>query len=165
VHPSIAPYQPLRVQDGWLTVAAANDGLFARLCEVLGRADLLDDPRFATNADRVAHRAELVDLLELTLVTRPAEEWLERLTAAGVPAGKIRGVGEAFAAAAAAGEPATLRVDHPTLGAIELVRTAPRFDAARQTPPAPPPRLGEHTRAVLLEAGLDDAEIDALLGR
>jgi crotonobetainyl-CoA:carnitine CoA-transferase CaiB-like acyl-CoA transferase len=164
VHPSIAPYQPLRVQDGWLAVAAANDGLFARLCRVLERSDLLDDPRFATNADRVAHRAELVDLLERTLVTRPAAEWLERLTAAGVPAGKIRGVGEALAAAAAAGEPATVRVEHPAVGPLDLVRTAPRFTSADPAAPAPPPRLGEHTREVLLEVGLDDAEIEALLG-
>jgi crotonobetainyl-CoA:carnitine CoA-transferase CaiB-like acyl-CoA transferase len=162
-HASIAPYQPLRAQDGLVAVAAANDGLFRNLCGVLDRADLHADPRFATNAKRVEHRAELVEQLELTLATRPAAEWIERLTAAGVPAGKIRGVREALAEAAAAGQPATLEVDHPSVGPLELVRTAPRFRSTDARPPSPPPLLGEHTREVLQEAGLGDSEIDAVV--
>jgi crotonobetainyl-CoA:carnitine CoA-transferase CaiB-like acyl-CoA transferase len=162
-HRSVAPYQPLRAKDGSVAVAAANDGLFEKLCTALGRNDLLDGPRFATNAGRVEHRAELAEQLEETLANTPPDEWIERLTAAGVPAGKIRGVREALEAAAAAGSPATVTVDHPSIGPLELVRTAPRLEPRDTTPPAPPPLLGEHTREVLKEAGLDDSEIDAII--
>jgi crotonobetainyl-CoA:carnitine CoA-transferase CaiB-like acyl-CoA transferase len=162
-HGSIAPYQPLRAQDGLVAVAAANDGLFAKLCKALDRNDLLADGRFATNACRVEHRGELVEELERTLAASPAAEWIETLTAAGVPAGKIRGVREALAAAEAAGEPATFTVDHPTAGALEVVRTAPRLTSGGPGRVLPPPLLGEHTREVLREAGLGGAEIDAVV--
>jgi len=95
-HRSVAPYQPLRAKSGSVAVAAANDGLFEKLCGALGRNDLLDDPRFTTNPERVEHRAELAEQLEGTLASAPPDEWIERLNAAGVPAGKIRGVLEAL---------------------------------------------------------------------
>jgi crotonobetainyl-CoA:carnitine CoA-transferase CaiB-like acyl-CoA transferase len=158
-HRSVAPYQPLRAKGGSVAIAAANDGLFEKLCGALGRNDLLGDPRFATNAERVEHRAELA---EEPLASVPPDEWIELLNAAGVPAGKIRGVLEALEAAADAGEPATVTVEHPSIGSLELVRSAPRLESGEANAPAPPPLLGEHTREVLREAGLDDAEIDAI---
>jgi crotonobetainyl-CoA:carnitine CoA-transferase CaiB-like acyl-CoA transferase len=158
-HPSIVPYEPLRTRDGLVAIAAANDGLFVKLCGVLGRDDLAADPRFATNAARVEHHAELVAELQGTLVTRSADEWIELLTGQGVPAGKIRGVREALEAA---GEETTLTVRHPTVGLLELVRTASRASGDDQ-PLDPPPLLGEHTREILAEAGLDEAGIDAVV--
>jgi crotonobetainyl-CoA:carnitine CoA-transferase CaiB-like acyl-CoA transferase len=162
-HRSVAPYQPLRAKGGLVAIAAANDGLFEKLCGALGRNDLLGDPRFATNAERVEHRAELAAQLEETLASAPPDEWIERLNAAGVPAGKIRGVLEALEVAADAGEPATMTVEHPSIGPLELVRSAPRLESGGITAPVPPPLLGEHTREVLREVGLDDAEIDAIV--
>jgi crotonobetainyl-CoA:carnitine CoA-transferase CaiB-like acyl-CoA transferase len=148
-HPSIAPYQPFRASDGWVAVAAATDGLFARLCRVLGRPELAEDVRFRTNEARVRNRAELLPLLEQDFAARSADAWVAALDEAGVPAGKIRGVLEALRAA----EPATIRVAHPTAGTLELV--APPFELAAEPPaPTPPPLLGEHTREVLAELGL-----------
>ena len=150
-HPHIVPYQPFRAADGWVAVAAPNDGLFRGLCDAIGHPEIAGDPRFATNADRVEHRDALIGLLEPVLAERPADEWVLALDAAGVPAGKIRGVLEAFEAAAAAGDPATVEVEHPTAGALPLVRSPIRTDLRE---PAAPPLLGEHTDEVLRELGL-----------
>jgi crotonobetainyl-CoA:carnitine CoA-transferase CaiB-like acyl-CoA transferase len=149
-HPSIVPYQPFRTADGWLAVAAANDGLFVRLCDALGMPELAADERFSTNAARVRNRAELVPVLEREFVTRSADEWAAALDAAGVPAGKIRGVLEALHAA----EPATVTVVHPTAGELELVAAPFRFDTSSPAALAPPPLLGQHTHEVLAELGL-----------
>ncbi|MEU6136667.1 CoA transferase [Nocardioides sp. NPDC047086] len=99
VHPSIAPYELLATADRPLAVAAANDKLFTLLAEGLGRPKLADDPRFATNADRVAHRAVLVAELEDVLKEHPADHWFTELSALGVPCGPINDLGQAFALA------------------------------------------------------------------
>jgi len=156
-HASVVPYQPFHAADGWIAVAAANDGLFRRLCEALGRPGIADDPRFATNAARVRHRSALLAELEPVFESRTADEWLEQLLAAGVPVGKIRGVREALRTSGA-----TTTVSHPTAGDLELV--APPFsllDAAVR-PPAPPPLLGEHTAAVLAELGVSEERLAEL---
>jgi crotonobetainyl-CoA:carnitine CoA-transferase CaiB-like acyl-CoA transferase len=159
-HPSIVPYQPFAARDGYVAVAAANDGLFRRLCAALGLAELGTDPRFARNADRVVNREELEALLGERFATRDADAWLETLAEAGVPAGKIRGVREALAVHA----PTTLRVEHPTSGPVDLVRPAFRLAGDDVTAGAtPPPRLGEHTREVLAELQRDPATVDRLL--
>lgn len=158
-HPSIVPYEPFETSDGWLAVAAPNQRLWAGLCEVLGLEELAGDPRFATNDARVRRREDLVPLLAGALRERTADDWLERLTARGVPAGKVRGVREAFEAAAAAGEPATVDVEHPTAGRLPLVRSPLRLATSPIRPTSPPPRLGEHTDQVLREAGFDPTRL------
>jgi crotonobetainyl-CoA:carnitine CoA-transferase CaiB-like acyl-CoA transferase len=158
-HPSIVPYEPFEAADAWIAVAAPNDRLWAALCAVVGREDVVDDPRFATNDLRVRHRTDLVPLLAAAFRGRPADEWLALLEQRGVPAGKVRGVREAFAAAAAAGDPATVEVEHPTAGRLSLARSPLRLASAPTSPTLPPPLLGEHTEAVLREAGFDPSRL------
>jgi crotonobetainyl-CoA:carnitine CoA-transferase CaiB-like acyl-CoA transferase len=160
-HPHIVPYQPFRAADGWLAVAAANDGLFARLCDVIERADLAQ--RYPTNASRVEGRDALIPELEAVFAQAGAETWVARLGAAGIPAGKIRGVLEALDAASAAGDDPTVAVTHPTAGDVRLVRSPIRTDGLRAA--EAPPLLGQHTAEVLAELGVDDDELAELVRR
>jgi len=160
-HPNIVPYQTFETASGRIAVAAANDGLFRALCAVLSRPELADDERFATNAARVDNRRELIPELQSAFAERPADEWVEALDAAGVPVGKVRSVPEALAAAAAAGRPATVGVDHPTAGELELVASPIWLEAPASV--SPPPLLGEHTADVLRELGRDEGQIARLV--
>ena len=162
-HPNIVPYQDFQTSSGRIAVAAANDGLFRALCSVMGVEELSSDERFTTNAGRVEHRTELVPLLEARFGERSAEDWLAQLEAAGVPAGKVRSVPDALAAAAAAGRPATVRVEHPTAGPLDLVHS-PIWGATR-TEATAPPLLGEHTADVLGELGRSPTDIEQLAAR
>ena len=98
-HPSLAPYATFPAADREFCIAVGNDRGYARLCTAIGRPDLIDDARFSVNAARLANRSELESELATALKRRDAREWIELLTAAGVPAGPINDVGEAFALA------------------------------------------------------------------
>jgi crotonobetainyl-CoA:carnitine CoA-transferase CaiB-like acyl-CoA transferase len=161
-HPSIVPYEPFAARDGWVAVAAANDGLFRRLCAAIGADDLAADPRYEHNSGRVEHREELHAALGERFGTRGADDWLAVLAEAGVPAGKLRGVREALDVHA----PTTVTVDHPVAGALELVRPAVRVAGEDvDAGVAPPPLLGQHTREVLAEIGRDEVAVADLLAR
>jgi crotonobetainyl-CoA:carnitine CoA-transferase CaiB-like acyl-CoA transferase len=160
-HPHIVPYQPFRAADGWVAVAAANDGLFRRFCDAIERPDLAE--RYPTNSSRVEAREELIAELERVFATRPADEWAKRLDAAGVPAGKIRGVLDAIEAAAAAGHDPRVTVDHPAIGALSLIGSPIRIDGIPE--PSAPPLLGQHTAEVLAELGVDAEELEQLKQR
>jgi crotonobetainyl-CoA:carnitine CoA-transferase CaiB-like acyl-CoA transferase len=157
-HPSIVPYQPFRGTDGWIAVAAANDGLYARLCTAIERPDLAADERYATNEARVLNRDTLIAEIEAVFAGRSTDDWERLLLAAGVPAGKIRGVGEALRT----GQARTRRVDHPTAGTVELVGPPFELESATLGAATPPPLLGQHTAEVLRELGLDDERLALL---
>ena len=157
-HASIVPYQPFRAADGWIAVAAANDGLYARLCKAIERPDLADDENYSTNEARVLNREQLIAELQEVFAGRSTDDWERLLLAAGVPAGKIRGVGEALRT----GQARTRRSDHPTAGAVELVGPPFELSSAALGSSVPPPLLGQHTAEVLRELGVDDERLASL---
>ncbi|UUW91047.1 CaiB/BaiF CoA transferase family protein [Pimelobacter simplex] len=140
-HPSIAPYETLAAADGALAVCCGNDAQFARLVGVLGIPGLAEDARFRTNADRVAHRADLVAALEAALATDTVDAWAERLAGAGLPAGKVGTVADGFALAERLGLEPTVDVG---AGVPRQVRSPITFSQTPVTTYSAPPRLGEH---------------------
>ncbi len=149
-HPNLVPYQVFRAADGDFAVGVGNDRQFAALCALIGRPELAADERFATNPARVAHRAELIPALQAAFAARPAGEWVEGLLAAGVPAGPIHDV------AAALNDPHVLArslvQEIPLDNAVLRLVGAPfHFSVTPSAVRRPPPRLGEHTDAILSE--------------
>ncbi len=138
-HPSIVPYETFEAADRPFAVAVGNDRLFARLCDAVGRPDLPGDPRFATNAARVAHVDALGATLREIFATADAEHWVGLLRAANVPAGLINGVDEAWALAEELGMEPVAEVD-----GVPLARPPLRLDGARPAIRRRPPRLDEH---------------------
>jgi formyl-CoA transferase len=148
-HPSIVPYEVFRAADGYLTVGVANNSLWLRFCQALGRPELATDPRFDTEARRVEHRDALVPLLEAVFATASVGEWLERLGRAGVPAGKIKSVGEVLDSEHLRARGAIVTVVHPAAGPLRMVGPPIRLHGTPGEAAAPAPLLGEHTREIL----------------
>jgi crotonobetainyl-CoA:carnitine CoA-transferase CaiB-like acyl-CoA transferase len=149
-HPSIVPYETYAAADGDFAVAAANDSLFRRLCEVIGRPELAEDARYAANASRLERREQLNAELGAAFAAAPADEWVARLGEAGVPAGPINDLREAFALADELGlEP----VDETD--GVRTVRSPLRLHETPAAVRRRPPRLGEHSGEIRewLEAG------------
>ncbi len=164
-HPNIVPYQVFATADGHLILAVANDRQFVNFCRAAGCEGLAADTRFPTNADRVAHRAELVALLEPVLATLSTNDWIARLEAANVPCGPINRIDQVFADPHAIARGLTVSLEHPT-GPVALVASPLRLSA---TPPeyrSAPPLLGQHTDEVLRDAlGLKDDRLASLRAR
>ncbi|HET7235266.1 MAG TPA: CoA transferase [Actinomycetota bacterium] len=148
-HPNIVPYQLFDAADRPFILAAGNDRLFERACEVIGRPELAQDERFATNASRVRNREELIPILAAAFSTRPAAEWLTALEAAAVPSAPVRAMDEVFSAPE--GAASLQRVDDPGHGLLRLVASPIRLDGSPTPVRRPPPLLGEHTDDVLGE--------------
>jgi crotonobetainyl-CoA:carnitine CoA-transferase CaiB-like acyl-CoA transferase len=149
-HPTICPYQAFHASDRPFIVAAANDRLFRRTCEVVGHPDWAADPRFATNEDRVRHRDALIPLLAESFAGKTAAEWVAALEAASVPTAPIRAIDEVFSSPE--GAAMVEEVADPDRGTtLRLLRNPIRFDGTELATRLPPPLLGEHTDEVLRE--------------
>jgi crotonobetainyl-CoA:carnitine CoA-transferase CaiB-like acyl-CoA transferase len=166
-HPNLAPYQPFPTKDGAVVIAVGNDGQFRALTGATGVSELADDPRFKTNADRVAHRVALAEALKPALAGRTTADWLKVLEAAGVPCGPINPIDKVFEEPQAVAR--GLVVEQVREDLADPVRTVASPIRLSETPVAyrsAPPALGADTDAVLGEQlGLDAAEIARLRAR
>ncbi len=148
-HPSIVPYEVFQAKDAYLTLGVANNSLWERACRALGREDLARDPRFDSEANRVANRDALIPLLNAILGARPADEWLKRLDEAGVPAGRIKSVAEVCESAHLKARGMAVRLSHPKAGGITVMGVPVRLWDTPGAATAPPPLLGQHTEEIL----------------
>jgi crotonobetainyl-CoA:carnitine CoA-transferase CaiB-like acyl-CoA transferase len=156
-HPILAPYGLFRTADREIAIAPANEAIVQKFLNALGLSDLLADPRFATNAERVKRRAELRALVEAVLVREPAEVWIARLNAAGVPCGPVHGLADALADPQVEALGMLLDVPHPGRGVVRMTGFPLRFSATPCAVRRPAPELGEHTSEVFEELGLSPA--------
>ncbi|HHY50558.1 MAG TPA: CoA transferase [Alphaproteobacteria bacterium] len=152
-----APYQAFSGSDGRFVVGAANQRLWLRFLDVIGRPDMADDPRYLDNKDRVAHREILARELAPIFAARPAAEWVEAFLAAGVPAGPINSYVEAFDNDHARARGAMIEIEHPVEGRFKALGFAVKMSGPGPRVRLPPPLLGEHTASILEELGLGPA--------
>ena len=151
-HPSVVPYQTFPAADGYFVLAVGNNSQFLTLCrDVIDRPGLASDERFRTNALRVENRDALSEILSVIFKVRPAAEWLEQLTASGVPNGKIRNIAEVLNAPEVIARDMVWRVEHPELGSFRMIGSPLKFSETKLRVPSAPPTLGQHNTEVLRE--------------
>ncbi|MBB3184130.1 crotonobetainyl-CoA:carnitine CoA-transferase CaiB-like acyl-CoA transferase [Halomonas fontilapidosi] len=161
-HPMLYPYGLFRASDGEVAIAPSNDTMVERLLRALGLLHLLDDERFADNARRMANREALRECLTAVTETRSVEAWIDHLNRAGVPCGRVHDLRETFADPQVQAQQMRLELDQGELGRIPVTGFPVKMQEAPAAVHHPVPRLGEHTREVLAELGLDDEELKAL---
>jgi crotonobetainyl-CoA:carnitine CoA-transferase CaiB-like acyl-CoA transferase len=161
-HPLNAPYQAFPTSDGWITVGAANQGNWLRLVEALEAPDLRDDPRFATNADRMRNLEMLTATLTPLFKRRSSAEWLRRLEQAGVPAGPVLEVGEMHRDPQALAREMIVQTEHPTAGSVKAIGLPIKFSDTPGGVRRSAPLFGQDTREILRDHGFSDAEIEQL---
>ncbi|MFO7264492.1 MAG: CoA transferase [Bacillota bacterium] len=150
-HAAFAPYDAYPTADEDVLIGVSNDDLFAKLAKALGRLDWLQDPRYATSPQRVCHRAELDQEIIAILKTKPSQEWLDRLDAAGVPCSRVNRIGSLLDDPQVDAVGMLQKVDHPAAGEIRIPRLPVQLSASEVSVDSPSPLLGEHTAEVLTE--------------
>ncbi|HWO42795.1 MAG TPA: CoA transferase, partial [Candidatus Eisenbacteria bacterium] len=162
-HPNIVPYQSFRTADGYLVVGVASEPIWHRFCRAIGKSDLIEDPRFRRNADRVEHRTELVRILSATFSERDSETWMRVLNEAEVPCAPVQTIDRVFHDPQVIERQMVVEIDHPTAKTVRLAGIPIKMST---TPPAvrlPPPLLGQHTDEILRSwLALEACEIEEL---
>jgi crotonobetainyl-CoA:carnitine CoA-transferase CaiB-like acyl-CoA transferase len=162
-HPNVVPYRDFPTADGHMMLAVGSDAQFAKFAAIAGRSEWAQDPRFATNADRVKHREVLVPLVREVTATRPTRAWIDALEREGVPCGPIYTVPQLFQDPQVEARGMKTTMDHPVAGRIPLVASPIRLSETPVEYRLPPPVLGQHTREVLQDLlGMDPQRIARL---
>ena len=161
-HRMIAPYQAFATQDGYINIGAANQNNWERMCRAVGRDDLLDDARFASNPERMVNIQSLTPIMEETFRTQTTAHWVEVLEQAGVPCGPIYNIEQVYADPHVQSRDMAVELQHPKAGGIRNIGVAVKLSDTPGSVRTPAPLLGQHTDDVLAEFGYSDADIAAL---
>ena len=161
-HRLSAPYQALRTSDGYINLGAPNQSNWERLCQAIGRADLLDQPQYSDNAGRLTNQTQLESDLEQTFVQHSTDHWMEVLNQAGVPCGPIYDMQQVWDDPHVASREMRVDLKHPAAGTVPNIGLAAKLYGSPGSIRAAAPLLGQHTREVLADAGYSDAEIDRM---
>ena len=161
-HRMIAPYQAFATQDGYINIGAANQNNWERMCRAVGRDDLLDDARFASNPERMVNIQSLTPIMEETFRTQTTAHWVEVLERAGVPCGPIYNIEQVYADPHVQSRDMAVELQHPKAGGIRNIGVAVKLSDTPGSVRTPAPLLGQHTDDVLTEFGYSDADIAAL---
>lgn len=164
-HRLTAPYQALKTRDGYINVGANNQRLWKRLCQAIGREELVDDGRFATNEDRMKNRTELVEELEATFKKRDTDEWVEILLEAGFPAGPIYNYKQVFEDPHTHAREMMVEMEHPVEGVVRGLGIPLKLSETPGKVRHAAPLLGEHTEETLQRLGYSESEIADLRRR
>jgi crotonobetainyl-CoA:carnitine CoA-transferase CaiB-like acyl-CoA transferase len=160
---ALLPYQTFRTQTRDLALAIGSQKLWKVFGPAIGRPDLVDDPRFATNRDRVKHRAPLIDIIQQVLLTRSYEDWERVFLAAGIPVGAINDIGQVIEHPQVKARGSIVEMDHPRAGRVGMAGVPVRLGTTPGSIRTPSPALGEHTAQTLAELlGMGGEEIAAL---
>ena len=162
-HRLSAPYQALRTADGHVTIGAPNQSNWQRMCQAIGREELLEDERYADNAGRLLNREALEMDLEETFGTRTTAEWCEVLEDAGVPAGPIYNMEQVWDDEQVQAREMDVLLEHPKVGGTRNIGLAAKLYGSPGRIHSPAPLLGQHTREVLKESGFSREEIEGLI--
>ena len=161
-HESLCPYQAFEAADGPIMIGVANDNLWRKFCAVAGLGAIVDDPRYGTNADRVAHRAETLGHVQSAIATKTVEQWNAELTEVGIPCSPINTLSQLLEHAHTKASKVIMQYDHAEAGRLNCVGHPVTFLGEERSPGLPPPTLGQHTDEVLREMGLSAASITEL---
>jgi len=149
-HANIVPYQSFQASDGWFVIAVGNDKQFAKMCEVIGKWELVNDSRFVTNSARVQNRDELIPILNPVFLTKTVSEWLS-LIGDEFPCGAINNLEQIFSMPQVDAREMLVHMEHTEVGDLPVVGSPLKFSDTPVEYKLPPPRLGEHTEEVLKE--------------
>jgi crotonobetainyl-CoA:carnitine CoA-transferase CaiB-like acyl-CoA transferase len=161
-HPTSMPTSAYKTSDGYMNLAASGDGMWKRVCQVIGRDELATDERFKTNENRAKNRAALNALLNEALATKSSAEWIETFNKIGVPCGPIYRMNEVFADPQVQHLGAATEVEHPKLGRFKILNQPVKLSRTPAEIKTATPELGAHTDEILVELGLDKKRIAEL---
>jgi formyl-CoA transferase len=162
-HANIVPYQSFRAKDGWFVITIGNEKQYEALCSLIGKPELVTDPRFSSNSERVQNRTELIDILNPLFITKTVSDWLS-LMEGKFPCGPINNFEQVFSMPYVKEREMLVTMDHPTIGALPLVGSPLKMGGTPVSYRIPPPLMGEHTMIVLKDLlGYSDERLRELV--